>query len=106
MSSGDTKGDTYSKDSKKKVENGKIEGGNNKMKDSRSHGNNEVGSTAGSDLELDSRILSALLTVCNHSTDPCICFLFMSHHHLACTPCLCLFFLFKLVLDLFLQFIY
>jgi hypothetical protein len=102
MSSGDTKGDTYSKDSKKKV--GKIEGGNNKM-DSRSKGNNEVGSTAGSDLELDSRILSALLTVCNHSADPWICFLFMSHQHLACTPCLCLF-LFKLVFGLFLQFIY
>lgn len=69
MSSGDTKGDTYSKGSKKKVENGKIEGGNNKMKDSKPHGNNEVGSTAGSDLELDSRILSALLTVCNRSTE-------------------------------------
>ncbi|XP_066397430.1 protein SLOW WALKER 2-like isoform X2 [Miscanthus floridulus] len=67
MSSGDTKGDTYIKDSKKKVENGKIEGGNNKMKDSRSHGNGEVGSTAGSDLELDSRILSALLTGVNRA---------------------------------------
>lgn len=70
MSSGDTKGDTCSKDSKKKVENGKgkKEGRNNKM-DSKSHGNNEVTSTAGSDLEMDSRILSALLTVCNHSSD-------------------------------------
>jgi len=70
MSSGDTKGDTYSKDSKKKVENGKIEGGNNKInkiKDSRSHGNKEVGSTAGSDLELDSRLLSALLTGVNRA---------------------------------------
>lgn len=64
MSSGDIKGDTYSKDSKKKV--GKTEGGNNKM-DSRSKGNNEVGSTAGSDLELDSRILSALLTGVNRA---------------------------------------
>jgi len=64
MSSNDTKGDTSSKYSKKNVENGKIEGGNNKGKDSKSHGNNEESSTAGSDLEMDSRILSALLTVC------------------------------------------
>lgn len=64
MSSGDTKGDTRSKYSKKNGENGKIECGNNKVKDSQSKGNNEVGSTAGSDLEMDSRILSALLTVC------------------------------------------
>ena len=63
MSSNDTKGDTCS-NSKKNVENGKIEGGNNKGKDSKSHGNNEESSTAGSDLEMDSRILSALLTVC------------------------------------------
>ena len=61
MSSGDTKGDTYSKDSKKKVENGKIEGGNNKMKDSRSHGNGEVGSTAGSDLAIACSMLSACM---------------------------------------------
>ena len=64
MSSNDTKGDTSRKYSKKNVENGKIEGGNNKGKDSKSHGNNEESSTAGSDLEMDSRILSALLTVC------------------------------------------
>ncbi|XP_025818280.1 ribosome biogenesis protein NOC1 isoform X3 [Panicum hallii] len=65
MSSNDTKGDTCSKYSKKNVENGKIEGGNNKGKDSKSHGNNEESSTAGSDLEMDSRILSALLTGVN-----------------------------------------
>lgn len=64
MSSNDTKGDTRNKYSKKTVEKGKMEGGNNKVKDSKSHGNNEVSSTAGSDLEMDSRILSALLTVC------------------------------------------
>lgn len=64
MSSSDTKGDTGSKFSKKNVENGKKVGGINKVKDSKSHGNNEVSSTAGSDLEMDSRILSALLTVC------------------------------------------
>jgi ribosome biogenesis protein MAK21 len=67
MSSNDTKGDTCSKYSKKNVENGKIEGGNNKGKDSKSHGNNEESSTAGSDLEMDSRILSALLTGVNRA---------------------------------------
>ncbi|KAG2642792.1 hypothetical protein PVAP13_2KG215200 [Panicum virgatum] len=67
MSSNDTKGDTSRKYSKKNVENGKIEGGNNKGKDSKSHGNNEESSTAGSDLEMDSRILSALLTGVNRA---------------------------------------
>lgn len=64
MSSNDTKGDTSSKYSKKSVKNGKMEGRNNKVKDPKSHGKDEVSSTAGSDLEMDSRILSALLTVC------------------------------------------
>ncbi|OEL15322.1 CCAAT/enhancer-binding protein zeta [Dichanthelium oligosanthes] len=67
MSSSDTKGETGNKYSKKNVENGKIEGGNNKVKDSKSHGNNKVSSTAGSDLEMDSRILSALLTGVNRA---------------------------------------
>ncbi|CAN6210434.1 unnamed protein product [Urochloa humidicola] len=67
MSSNDTKGDTSSKYSKKNVTNGKIEGRNNKVKDSKSHGENEVSSTAGSDLEMDSRILSALLTGVNRA---------------------------------------
>ncbi|CAN6162295.1 unnamed protein product [Urochloa humidicola] len=67
MSSNDTKGDTSSKHSKKNGKNGKIEGRNNKIKDSKSHGNNEVSSTAGSDLEMDSRILSALLTGVNRA---------------------------------------
>ncbi|CAL5080949.1 unnamed protein product [Urochloa decumbens] len=67
MSSDDTKEDTSSKYSKKIVKNGKIEGRNNKVKDSKSHGNNEVSSTAGSDLEMDSRILSALLTGVNRA---------------------------------------
>lgn len=64
MSSADTKGDRCSKHRKKHVENGKLEGGNSKSKEAKSHGNNEVGATAGSELEMDSRILSALLTVC------------------------------------------
>ncbi|TKW32699.1 hypothetical protein SEVIR_2G184700v4 [Setaria viridis] len=67
MSSSDTKGDTGSKYSKKNVEKGKKEGGINKVKDSKSHENNEVSSTAGSDLEMDSRILSALLTGVNRA---------------------------------------
>nr|CAB3456830.1 unnamed protein product [Digitaria exilis] len=67
MSSNDTKGDTRNKYSKETVEKGKMEGGNNKVKDSKSHGNNEVNSTAGSDLEMDSRILSALLTGVNRA---------------------------------------
>jgi len=66
MSSNDTKGDTCS-NSKKNVENGKIVGENNKGKDSKSHGNNEESSTTGSDLEMDSRILSALLTGVNRA---------------------------------------
>lgn len=97
MSSNDTKGDTSSKHSKKNVKNGKIEGRNNKVKDSKSHGNNDVSSTAGSDLEMDSRILSALLTVCitlYGSLVSCI-----THELSLCScTCLCLFFL-KLVLD-------
>jgi len=66
MSSNDTKGDTCS-NSKKNVENGKIVGESNKGKDSKSHGNNEESSTTGSDLEMDSRILSALLTGVNRA---------------------------------------
>ncbi|WVZ66608.1 hypothetical protein U9M48_015800 [Paspalum notatum var. saurae] len=64
MSSDDTKGDTRSKYRKKNGENGKID---SKVKDSKSHGNNEVSATAGSELEMDSRILSALLTGVNRA---------------------------------------
>ncbi|KAJ1291760.1 hypothetical protein BS78_02G341000 [Paspalum vaginatum] len=64
MSSGDTKGETCSKYRKKNGENGRID---SKVKDSKSQGNNEVGATAGSELEMDSRILSALLTGVNRA---------------------------------------
>lgn len=107
MSSNDTKGDTRNKYSKKTVENGKMEGGNNKVKDSKSHGNNEVSSTAGSDLEMDSRILSALLTVCIHSAYHFICLIYTLYlmSQLCSYIWLCLFLL-KLVLDLWLHFLY
>lgn len=67
MSSGDAKGDKSSKYRKKNVENGKIEGENSKVKDSKSNGDNEVGAKTGSELEMDSRILSALLTGVNRA---------------------------------------
>ncbi|XP_062179320.1 protein SLOW WALKER 2 [Phragmites australis] len=63
----DTKGDTYSKHGKKNGENGKTKGKKNKVNDSNPHGNHEVDPTAGSDLEMDSRILSALLTGVNRA---------------------------------------
>ena len=64
----DTKGDKQSKHGKKKDENRKSKGRKDKINDSNSHGNHEVDPPAGSDLEMDSRLLSALLTVCLHST--------------------------------------
>jgi hypothetical protein len=59
-----TKEDKYGKHGKKSGENGKTKGRKNKVNDSKPDGNHEVDLTAGSDLEMDSRILSALLTVC------------------------------------------
>jgi hypothetical protein len=59
-----TKEDKYSKHGKKSGENGKTKGRKNKVNDSKPDRNHEVDLTAGSDLEMDSRILSALLTVC------------------------------------------
>ena len=59
----DTKGDKQSKHGKKKDENGKSNGRKDKVNDSNSHGNHEGDPPAGSDLEMDSRLLSALLNV-------------------------------------------
>lgn len=59
----DTKGDKHSKHGKKTAENGKTKGRNDIVNDSF-HGNHEVDPSARSDIEMDSRILSALLTVC------------------------------------------
>lgn len=63
----DTKGDKQSKHGKKKDENGKTKGRKDKVNDSNSHGNHEVDPPAGSDLEMDSRLLSALLTGVNRA---------------------------------------
>ncbi|CAM0945405.1 unnamed protein product [Alopecurus aequalis] len=60
----DTKGDKHGK---KKDENGKSKGRKDKVNDSNSHGNHEVDTPAGSDLEMDSRLLSALLTGVNRA---------------------------------------
>ncbi|TVU19278.1 hypothetical protein EJB05_35417 [Eragrostis curvula] len=66
-SSSVTKGDTNSKHGKKSGENGKTKGRKNKVNDSNPQGNHEVDPSAGSDLEMDSRILSALLTGVNRA---------------------------------------
>uniref|UniRef100_A0ACD5Z4G6 Uncharacterized protein n=1 Tax=Avena sativa TaxID=4498 RepID=A0ACD5Z4G6_AVESA len=63
----DTKGDKQSKHGKKKDENGKTKGRKDRVNDSNSHGNHEVDPPAGSDLEMDSRLLSALLTGVNRA---------------------------------------
>lgn len=60
----DSKGEKQSKHGKKKVENGKTKGREDKVNDSNSHGNHEMDPPAGTDLEMDSRLLSALLSVC------------------------------------------
>lgn len=66
-SSRDTKGYKHSKHGKKTVENGKAKGRKDKVNDSISHGNHEVDPSARSDIEMDSRILSALLTGVNRA---------------------------------------
>ncbi|XP_047082099.1 protein SLOW WALKER 2-like [Lolium rigidum] len=63
----DTKGEKQSKHGKKKDENGKTKGRKDKVNDSNSHESHEVNVPAGSDLEMDSRLLSALLTGVNRA---------------------------------------
>ncbi|KAF7089834.1 hypothetical protein CFC21_092703 [Triticum aestivum] len=61
------KGEKQSKHGKKKVENGKTKGREDKVNDSNSHGNHEMDPPAGTDLEMDSRLLSALLSGVNRA---------------------------------------
>ncbi|KAL6644210.1 hypothetical protein ACP70R_015818 [Stipagrostis hirtigluma subsp. patula] len=63
----DTKGDSHSKHGKKVGENGKQKGKKDKVNDSNPRGNHDTDPTTGSDLEMDSRILSALLTGVNRA---------------------------------------
>lgn len=63
----DSKGDKQSRHGKKNDENGKTKGRKDKVNDSNSHGNHEMGPPAGTDLEMDSRLLSALLTGVNRA---------------------------------------
>ncbi|XP_020198114.1 protein SLOW WALKER 2 [Aegilops tauschii subsp. strangulata] len=63
----DSKGEKQSKHGKKKVENGKTKGREDKVNDSNSHGNHEMDPPAGTDLEMDSRLLSALLSGVNRA---------------------------------------
>ncbi|KAL6894019.1 hypothetical protein ACP4OV_008117 [Aristida adscensionis] len=63
----DNKGDTNSKHGKKKGENEKPKGRKNKVNDSNPHGNHDMDPAARSDFEMDSRILSALLTGVNRA---------------------------------------
>ncbi|XBI47006.1 hypothetical protein VPH35_111084 [Triticum aestivum] len=63
----DGKGEKQSKHGKKKDENGKTKGREDKVNDSNSHGNHEMDPPAGTDLEMDSRLLSALLSGVNRA---------------------------------------
>ncbi|KQK00173.1 CCAAT/enhancer-binding protein zeta [Brachypodium distachyon] len=63
----DTKGDKHSKRGKKNEENGKGKGRKDNINVSNLHGNHEADPLAGSDLEMDSRLLSALLTGVNRA---------------------------------------
>ncbi|KAM3241993.1 hypothetical protein ACQJBY_054610 [Aegilops geniculata] len=63
----DSKGEKQSKHGKKKVENGKTKGREDKVNESNSHGNHEMDPPAGTDLEMDSRLLSALLSGVNRA---------------------------------------
>ncbi|KAM3226883.1 hypothetical protein ACQJBY_059073 [Aegilops geniculata] len=63
----DSKGEKQGKHGKKKVENGKTKGREDKVNDSNLHGNHEMDPPAGTDLEMDSRLLSALLSGVNRA---------------------------------------
>lgn len=63
----DSKGEKQSKHGKKKDGNGKAKGREDKVNDSNSHGNHEMDPPAGTDLEMDSRLLSALLSGVNRA---------------------------------------